>query len=153
MTRIVVLALAALSANAQSLSFPIPLKAVAHPIATMKSTPKDVWFRRASVGLLEAVNFGDYETTKRGVIDGPYCEQNKLFLLAPCVLNKPRFVGVKIAVAAFGVAQEMPEFFPRFRAWSGRPIYEQVMGIVNIGVSVPLGIAVIGNIKTLNAGH
>lgn len=149
MPRLTAAVFLAINLHAASFGLSLPVKVLAHPVATVRSAPKDVWFRRAAVGLLQAVNYGDYETTRRGVIDGPYCEQNRLFLVAPCVINKPRFVGVKIAVAAFGAAQEAPEFFPAFRAWRGRPTYEQVMGVIDLGVAVPLGIAVIGNIRIL----
>lgn len=142
--------LALSSMSAQSVSIVMPTNWILHPIKAFKSVPTDKKFLLLTDSILQDINLGDYLTTKRGVFPGGYgyCELNPLFTSAPCQINVPRFTGVKIAVAAVGVAEWIPIWLGK-----GSPNYMATMDIINVSAAVPLGIAVVNNIVVLEKGR
>ena len=98
--------------------------------------------------ILQTVNVGDYATTYTaftGENAGHYCEHNSLLVTAPCVISLPRFRGVKIAALSYGIAQWIPVWLHK-----ASPTYVRAVTIINGVAAVPIGIAVVGNIKALN---
>lgn len=147
MKRLIFMLILAASAQAASLTMTVPLKWIVHPVASFQTSSKSIDGMLLTDSILQAINMGDYATTHRaftGADAGKYCENNPLLVSAPCVLDLPRFTGIKIAVAAYGVAQWVPVWLHR-----AGPNYKFVITVLNAGSSVPLGIAVIGNIKAL----
>ena len=148
MKRLALLLLCAVSASAQiAAHVDIPLKVLAHPVATAKAFPAaNRWMLLADIVLQDA-NAIDYVTTRRGAFPGTRgCELNPLFVSAPCQINVPRFAGVKIGTAAFGLAQWLPIW--THRTWAGAG-YKRLITITDVGLSAALIGADINNIRQL----
>jgi hypothetical protein len=145
MKMLLLIAFLALSAHAASLTVSMPLKWVVHPVASFHSSRKSLDGMLITDTILQMINVGDYATTRRGAFPGTGgCELNPLLISAPCQIDVPRFTGVKIAVAAAGLAEWIP-------VWLGKstPNYVFTITVVNAGLAVPLGIAVGSNIHQL----
>ncbi len=149
MRQLILALVLASSAFAQvGVAFSFPLKWILHPKASFQSSSGSLDAMFLTDSILQTVNVGDYATTYTaftGANAGRYCENNPLLVTAPCVISMPRFRGVKIAVLVVGVA----EWFP---VWAGKasPTYIRAATILNGAATVPLSIAVIGNLKALH---
>lgn len=148
MKRLFVIAfLTALALPAQSVSVLLPTNWILHPVRAFRSVPADKKFMFVTDTVLQAVNLGDYASTYRaftGPNAGRYCENNQLLVSAPCVIDFPRFTGIKIGVAALGIAEWVP-------VWLGAGgNYVVAASIVNGGLDIPLALAVANNIVQLN---
>ena len=146
--RLMIMTLAICScACAANITASVPLKYIMHPKASFRASGKSLDMMIVSAAVLQSINIGDYATTHRaftGADAGKYCENNPLLVSAPCVIDLPRFTGVKIVVAAAGLAELIPVFMRR-----DTPTYRFAVTVVNFGASIPLGIAVVGNIHAL----
>lgn len=133
-------------AQAQSVGVAISLNVITHPVRTYRESSNTKWYMLAAGSLLEAANLGDYLTTKRGAFPGTGgCELNPLFTSAPCVINVPRFTGVKIGIAAFGIAQWVP-------IWAGyrSENYKKLMTVMDLVGAVPMTVIDLRNVHELH---
>lgn len=134
--------------QAQQIGIQVPLHAIAHPVAAYHSTDKSTIAMFVGSITLAGANAGDYFTTRLGAYPGTnpnLCELNPLFRGAnACKIDVPRFTTVKAIIEVWSVVQWVP-------VWTGHAsdTYKRINAVIDLGLGVPLGIAVGGNIKEL----
>lgn len=136
MFKIVLLSCLPLLCAGQQLGISISPHAIRHPKTAYHNLTGDWKLAVAGVVSLELANATDYATTYRGVVVQGGCEQNPLFVTAPCVFDRPRFTGVKIAAAALPLLEAIPMAFG-IRS----PAYIRGVSVVNFALTAPLAAA------------
>ena len=140
--------ISAACSQAQQLGVHVPLHAITHPVVAYRSADKSTIAMFVGSITLAGTNAGDYFTTRLGAYPGTnpnLCEVNPLFRGAnACKVDVPRFTTVKAIIEVWSVAQWVP-------VWTGHAsdTYKQINAVIDLGLGVPLGIAVGGNIKEL----
>jgi hypothetical protein len=140
------LILAGLLAISAAQAGTISLNPVEMVKAFHRNTPRSRRLRLLTGAIGFDFNAYDYATTmKYTTPGGGLCETNPNLLLAPCVLNVPKFQKLKALTAAGFILQELPHWrhSPREGAW------DQVFIIMNIPADILLVKVGINNFRAI----